>query len=157
MGRTRKGHSREGSTQAAPVAGSDRWGALLPAAAIGLFALLAGGIWLGFGLPEGSQHPDPRPGITGATVIPASRYIQYARVSAVYTQAAEIASTLDGLYCHCDCSKHSDHRSLLTCFESDHGAACDICLTEAAIAYRMTKNGRTLDEIRTAIDELYGS
>ena len=157
MGGKRKGNSKEGSTQAGPVAERSKGGPLLPAVAIGLFALLAGGIWLGFGFPEESQHPDPRPDITGATVIPASRYIQYARVSAAYQQAREIAPTLDGLYCHCDCSKHSGHRSLLSCFESDHAAACDICLSEATIAYRMLKDGRNLDEIRGAIDELYGS
>jgi hypothetical protein len=124
---------------------------------MGLSALVCGTILVTSFLPTKSLHPEPRPGITGATVIPASRYIEYARVSAVYTQAREIASTLDGLYCHCDCSKHSGHRSLLTCFESDHGAACDICLSEASIAYRMLKDGSTLEEIRAAIDELYGS
>jgi hypothetical protein len=30
-------------------------------------------------------------------------------------------------------------------------------MTEATIAHRMTKDGRSLDEIRDAIDELYGS
>jgi hypothetical protein len=125
--------------------------------AVGLFSLLLGGIWLGFGSGQGGHHPDPWPEITGGTVIPASRYVSYARVSAVYAQAAEVAAVLDGLYCYCDCSRHSGHRSLLTCFESDHAAACDVCLTEAAIASRMTKDGRSLDEIRDAIDELYGS
>jgi hypothetical protein len=89
-------------------------------------------------------------------VVPAARYASYPRVKEVYSQAAEIASVLDGLHCYCDCSRHSGHRSLLTCFESDHGAACDICLTEAAVAYRMTKDGRGLDDVRDAIDELYG-
>ena len=125
--------------------------------AVGFFFLLAGGVWLGLGSTTRSHHPEPRPDITGETVLPASRYANYARVSVVYSQAAEIASILDGLYCHCDCSKHSGHRSLLSCFESDHGAACDICLSEAAIAHRMTKAGRSLEEIREAIDELYGS
>jgi hypothetical protein len=128
-----------------------------PLIVAGLFTLLAGGIWLGLGASATGHHPEPRANLTGATVMPASRYLQYARVREVYSQAAEIASVLDGLYCHCDCSKHSGHRSLLTCFESDHGAACDICLSEAVIAYRMTKAGRSLDEIREAIDELYGS
>jgi len=122
-----------------------------------LILLAAGGLWMGFADPlHGSDHPDPRPDLTGSSVIPASRYAQYARVSAVYAQAAEIPEVLDGLYCHCECSKHAGHRSLLTCFESDHGAACDICLTEAAVTYRMARSGRSLKEIRAAIDELYG-
>lgn len=130
--------------------------AAVPWAVIGLAILVGGGILLASSSSVATEHPDPRPGISGETVIPASRYVQYARVSAVYSQAREIASVLDGLYCHCDCSKHSGHRSLLTCFESDHGAACDICLTEASIAYRMTQDGRSLEDIRQAIDELYG-
>jgi hypothetical protein len=133
-----------------------RPGSMAPWIVMGLSALVGGAILIGSNLPSDSVHPDPRPGITGATVIPASRYVQYARVSAVYAQAREIAPTLDGLYCHCDCSKHSGHRSLLSCFESDHGAACDICLSEASIAYTMLQNGRTLDDIRGAIDEMYG-
>jgi hypothetical protein len=133
-----------------------RPGSMAPWIVMGLSALVGGAILIGSNLPSDSVHPEPRPGITGATVIPASRYVQYARVSAVYAQAREIAPTLDGLYCHCDCSKHSGHRSLLSCFESDHGAACDICLSEASIAYTMLQNGRTLDDIRAAIDEMYG-
>jgi hypothetical protein len=69
--------------------------------------------------------------------------------------AADIPQVLDGLYCHCDCSNHSGHRSLLTCFQDDHGAACDVCLTEAALAFRMTGEGRSLKEIRKAVDDLY--
>ncbi len=134
-----------------------RSGSAAPWIVIGLSLLVGVGILVGSNLPSGTEHPVPRPEINGETVIPASRYMEYARVSAVYQQAREIAPTLDGLYCHCDCSKHSGHRSLLSCFESDHAAACDICLSEATIAYRMLKNGRTLDEIRVAIDELYGS
>ena len=133
-----------------------RVGAAAPWMVVGLFSLLLGGVWLGFGSGQGGHHPDPRPEITGGTVVPASRYASYARVGAVYAQAAEVAAVLDGLHCYCDCSRHSGHRSLLTCFETDHAAACDVCLTEAAIAYRMTKDGRSLDEIRDAIDELYG-
>ncbi|MGH7699505.1 MAG: PCYCGC motif-containing (lipo)protein, partial [Gemmatimonadales bacterium] len=60
-------------------------------------------------------------------------------------------------YCHCDCSKHSGHRSLLTCFESDHGAYCDICMGEAILAARLAAEGRTLDAIRSAIDRQFGS
>ena len=103
-----------------------------------------------------SAHPDPRADITGAEVVDAARYADYPRVAATYRMAAEIAPVLDGLRCYCECDQHSGHYSLLDCFRSDHGAACDICLTEAQVAYRMTREGRSLDEIRTAIDALYG-
>jgi hypothetical protein len=88
-------------------------------------------------------------------VAPAARYAAYPRIAEVYAMAAQIPHVLDGIYCYCDCSKHSDHRSLLTCFQDDHGAACDVCLTEAALAFRMVGEGRSLKEIRKAVDDLY--
>ncbi len=102
-----------------------------------------------------AHHPDPRPAVTSADVKPASEYSRYPRVASVYRQAMEIPHVLDGLYCYCQCSEHSGHYSLLDCFRSDHGAGCDICLSEAALAYRMSQDGQTLDEIRGAIDQLY--
>jgi hypothetical protein len=102
-----------------------------------------------------SAHPEPRTGITSVAVADASRYQDLPRVAETYRMAAEIAAVLDGLHCYCECDKHSDHYSLLDCFRSDHGAACDICLTEAQLAYSMTKEGKSLDEIRDAIDALY--
>jgi hypothetical protein len=102
-----------------------------------------------------ADHPAPRQGLTAADVAPAERYAAYPRVAEVYEMVAQIPHVIDGIYCHCDCSKHSDHRSLLTCFQDDHGAACDVCLTEAALAFRMVGEGRSLKEIRKAVDALY--
>jgi len=156
VNRAERRRKERGGGRKVPGGLSSRLGAAVPWMAVGLFSLVLGGLWLGLGPAQGGDHPDPRPEITGETVLPASRYVGYARGSAVYQQAAEIAAVLDGLYCYCDCSRHSGHRSLLTCFESDHAAACDVCLTETTLAHRMTRDGSSLDEIRDAIDELYG-
>jgi hypothetical protein len=102
-----------------------------------------------------AHHPPPRSGLTAADVAPAERYAGYPRIAEVYRMVAQIPDVIDGIYCHCDCSKHSDHRSLLTCFQDDHGAACDVCLTEASLAFRMVGEGRSLREIRKAVDNLY--
>jgi hypothetical protein len=102
-----------------------------------------------------AHHPDPRADASSLPVDASSRYAAYPRIAQVYDMAAEIPDVLDGLYCHCDCSLHSNPRSLLTCFQSDHGAACDVCLTEAALAFRMNGEGRSLKEIRKAVDDLY--
>lgn len=104
-----------------------------------------------------ARHPEPRPGVTAERVMPAQYFAAYPRVASVYREAAAIPHVLDGLYCYCDCSKHSGHRSLLTCFESDHAAACDVCLGEALMAAQMTGDGASLDEIREAIDRTYGA
>lgn len=102
-----------------------------------------------------AHHPTPRAGLSAADVESAELYAGYPRVKEVYEMAAQIPDVLDGIYCYCDCSKHSGHRSLLTCFQDDHGAACDVCLVEAALAYRMTSEGKSLKEIRKAVDGLY--
>jgi hypothetical protein len=102
-----------------------------------------------------TPHPRPRVGLTAQDVAPAERYVAYPRIAQVYEMVAQIPEVIDGIYCHCDCSKHSDHRSLLTCFQDDHGAACDVCLSEASLAFRMVGEGRSLKEIRRAVDALY--
>lgn len=104
-----------------------------------------------------SAHPTPRPGITAAKVLPISFVPRTPGSGEAYAAARDAAETLDGVYCHCDCSKHAGHRSLLTCFESDHGAYCDVCMGEAIVAHGMAQQGRSLDEIRTAIDRQFGT
>ena len=43
------------------------------------------------------------------------------------------------------------------CFESEHGASCDVCLGEAKLAAEMPANGASLDAIRAAIDARFRS
>jgi hypothetical protein len=74
-----------------------------------------------------------------------------------YAAARSAPAVLDGVYCHCDCSQHAGHRSLLTCFESDHGAYCDICMGEAVLAAQLAARGTSLQEIRAAIDARFGT
>ena len=106
---------------------------------------------------KGSIHPDPRPGITGDKILPDFAIPKNPGAMEAYAAARRAAATLDGVYCHCDCSKHSGHRSLLTCFESDHGAFCDICMGEAMLTSQLAARGTSLDEIRAAIDRQFGS
>ena len=114
-------------------------------------ALLATG---GRGL---AAHPDPRPGITADAVLRAAAVPRTPCAAEAYAAARAVPHVLDGLYCHCDCAEHSGHRSLLTCFESEHGAFCDICIGEAVLAARLAREGRGLEEIRPAIDRRFGS
>lgn len=102
-----------------------------------------------------AHHPDPRSDVAATEVQSSSRYADRPQIAAVYDMAAAIPEVLDGLYCYCDCSVHSGHRSLLTCFRDDHGAACDVCLDQATLAYDMTNEGRSLKQIRKAVDAFY--
>jgi hypothetical protein len=103
------------------------------------------------------RHPMPRPGITAAAVLPASAFGQDERLVRAYTAAHAMPEVFDGLYCYCQCKENFRHVSLLTCFESEHGASCDICLTEAAMAAEMHANGASLEAIRRAIDARFRS
>jgi uncharacterized protein with PCYCGC motif len=105
----------------------------------------------------GGTHPDPRPGITAERVLADAAVPRTPGAAEAYAAARAAAATLDGVYCHCDCSKHSGHRSLLTCFESEHGAYCDICMGEAMLASQLASRGTSLREIRAAIDARFGT
>jgi hypothetical protein len=124
-------------------------------------AALAGVLVVGRPQPtpvaHGSTHPDPRAGITAEQVLPNAFVPRTPGSTEAYAAARQAAATLDGVYCHCDCSKHAGHRSLLTCFESTHGAYCDICMGEAVIAAQMSAQGQSLEQIRAAIDRQFGS
>ncbi len=98
------------------------------------------------------HHPDPRPGVTGARVLPASTFGEDQRLVRAYAAARAMPEVFDGIYCYCHCKEEMGHRSLLTCYESEHAASCDICLTEAAMAADLHGRGATLDDIRRAID-----
>lgn len=102
-------------------------------------------------------HPDPRPGITAEQVLPPAAVPGTAGSVESYAAARAVPQVLDGLFCHCDCARHSGHRSLLTCFESEHGGYCDICMGEAVLAQQMTARGDAIDAIRRAVDAQFGS
>ena len=70
---------------------------------------------------------------------------------------AAVPHVIDGLYCYCHCSEHSSHYSLLECFQTDHAARCDICMSEATIAYEMSQDGASLSDIRDEADRTFGS
>lgn len=110
--------------------------------------------------PHGAsgQHPTPRADAAttqARQIMPASTYASYPRIAEVYREAALVPQVLDGIYCYCDCERNMGHYSLLDCYKSDHAAGCDVCLSEGALAYRMHQEGKTLDQIRSAVDAAY--
>jgi hypothetical protein len=104
-----------------------------------------------------AAHPEPRPGITAERVMPAAMVPEGPGTLEAYEAARRVPQVLDGIYCHCNCSKSIGHRSLLTCFESEHGSQCDICMGEAMLALQLAGSGTSLAEIRKAIDAKFGS
>ena len=102
-----------------------------------------------------AAHPTPRDMDHAEHIMDGRQFRGFERVQEVYRMAAAVPDVLDGIYCYCACSEHSGHYSLHDCFSSAHGARCDICMSEAALAYRMTRDGASLAEVREAIDALY--
>ena len=105
---------------------------------------------------RGSRHPEPRPGITAEKILPASA-LKTEKAKKLYDLAREIPEVLDGLHCYCEC--HDDpmnHRSLLSCFESDQAAGCYACGSEARLVHKLHGEGKSLAEIRAAVDKKFG-
>jgi hypothetical protein len=76
-----------------------------------------------------------------------------------YMAARAIPAVLNQLYCWCHCRESTifHHRSLLECFESDHGSQCSTCMGEATLAYKMVKGGiNDVRQIQRAIDAQFG-
>jgi hypothetical protein len=96
-------------------------------------------------------HPDPRPGIDGAKVLAADRVPEDAR--AVYDGIRHIAPVADGIGCPCGCQNTAGMYSLLSCFEESGMARfCDICKGVGRLVVKLDGEGKTLDEIRAAVD-----
>jgi len=106
---------------------------------------------------QAASHPDPRPGITADLVLPPGMLPRTPGSVEAYAAARAVPGLLDGVYCHCNCSRTVGHRSLLTCFQSEHAAYCNICMGEATIVARMGQGGSSLRQIRAAIDKQFGS
>ena len=73
-----------------------------------------------------------------------------------YRAAQEIPQTLAQLPCYCHCDRGHGHKSLHSCFESEHGENCGICMGEALMAHNLEKHGVSVTEIRKQIIAAYG-
>lgn len=77
-------------------------------------------------------------------------------VKLAYQAAKEIPQTLAQLPCYCHCDKGHGHKSLHSCFESEHGVNCGICIGEALMAHNLQRQGVAASEIRKRIISAYG-
>lgn len=102
-------------------------------------------------------HPTPRPGVTAAKVLTAAQLSKTAHAIEYFDMVRQIPAVVDGIRCNCGCAEIEGFYSLLSCYESDGMASwCEICEGEGRMAFRLHKEGKTLDEIRAAIDARYG-
>jgi hypothetical protein len=108
-------------------------------------------------VPRIGDHPTPRPGITASKVLTKDQLGDHADAAPVFDMVREIPQVIDGIRCQCGCSALEGKYSLLSCFEADGMAGhCQICQGQGRLAYRLHKQGKSLDEIRAAIDAKFG-
>lgn len=103
-------------------------------------------------------HPEPRPDIDGSNVLSQEFMQGFPDIAPIYDGIREIPHIADGVACRCGCHGQGEYRSLLSCFESGGMAlGCEICQTEGRVVARLHGRGRTLDQIRAAIDARFGT
>jgi len=107
--------------------------------------------------PLQTEHPEPRPGIDASGVLTHDELADAPHAIPTFDKIREIPEIADGIFCHCGCAALPGYRSLLICYE-DPGMAkwCEICQGEGNLTYRLHKAGKTLDQIRAAIDAKFG-
>ena len=102
-------------------------------------------------------HPEPRPGITAARVLPNEKLKDHPDAVTAFEQARQIPQVVDGIGCHCGCASRAGFYSLLSCYEGEGMAMmCEVCQGQARLAFRLHEGGKTLAQIRAAIDARYG-
>ena len=74
-----------------------------------------------------------------------------------YQVAQRIPQTLAQLPCYCHCDMSIGHKSLHSCFVTEHGESCGICIGEALMAYQLEQQKLPIGEIRQRIIAAYGT
>jgi len=107
---------------------------------------------------KATTHPDPRPDVDGSNVLTAADLSGNPDLIPLFEGIAKIPQIADGIGCACGCASDPNIRSLLTCFEKSSRMAlfCEICQAEGRMAVRLHDNGRTLEQIRAALDARFG-
>lgn len=99
------------------------------------------------------KHPSPRPGIDASKVTPARDIHGGPEVREAFELVRQVPQVVDGIRCHCGCAEMEGFYSLLSCFEKDGMAQhCDVCQSLARLAHRMHRAGKSLAQIRAAVD-----
>lgn len=104
-----------------------------------------------------AAHPPPRKGITGAKVRTAAQLASSAYLVPLFDGIRAIPEIADGIRCSCGCADLPGYYSLLSCYEGDAMATiCPICQGAGRLTVRLHAEGRTLAQIRVAVDAQFG-
>jgi hypothetical protein len=78
-------------------------------------------------------------------------------VKPAYEAARQYPAMLDRLHCFCECQESMTHRhkTLLTCFTSNHAAGCGICIREALLAKELKDKGMPDDQVENTVESVF--
>jgi hypothetical protein len=108
-------------------------------------------------LVDPPAHPTPRPGIDASRVLKDDQLKGSPNAIPAFDEVRQIPQIVDGIRCHCGCATLKGYYSLLSCYEGDAMAKdCHICQGQGRMAFRLHAAGKSLDEIRAAVDAKYG-
>ena len=102
-------------------------------------------------------HPTPRPGITAAKVLTKEQLSHDPGMIPLFDSIREIPEVVDGIRCNCGCASSPGFYSLLSCYEGSAMAQyCPICQGQGRLVARLHKQGKSLEDIRVAVDAQFG-
>jgi hypothetical protein len=97
--------------------------------------------------------------IERAPVLDPARYASWndQDVRRAYEAARKYPDTLDRIHCFCECkeSPREHHKTLLTCFTTEHGAGCGICQHEANLAAKLKDKGASDEEVEATVESVH--
>jgi hypothetical protein len=98
-------------------------------------------------------HPTPRPDYI-AKVLTADKLGGDKELIALFDGVRKIPQIVDGIGCTCGCAEQEGYYSLLTCYETDDAMSkwCPICIGLGQLVVRLHGRGRSLEQIREAVD-----
>ncbi|WP_223701934.1 PCYCGC domain-containing protein [Sutcliffiella deserti] len=122
---------------------------------------------------ESHQHEKPsfyqgdiREETSSVSELPSFLNNKSEEINLIYSAAAQHQELLEHIPCYCGCGTSVGHKSSFECFVhevnedgtiewDDHGTRCGVCLEIAATSVLEYKEGKSIKEIRTLIDDLY--
>ena len=113
--------------------------------------------WLGrpTDVPAYNERPYAKGDSIPAILTPGQLTYPDTKVRPVQVHAYELAAKVPQVIyqqpCYCYCDRGHGHKSLHSCFESEHGGNCVTCMKEVYYSYQMTQQKKTPDQIRMGI------
>lgn len=116
--------------------------------------------------PHLTESGDVQEKTVGTHMIPDFLKTQNENVVLIYKAVAQNTELLEHIPCYCGCGESAGHRSSKDCFVKeieadgsiiwdDHGTKCNVCMEIALESIVLSRDGKTVEEIRSIIDSKY--